>query len=101
MKFQRCILNDSSFFGLTLNELNLDEFKLHDADFREGNFDNSSMRYCDFSHSLFMQTSLQHVDFSESVGYAIDVLNNRITGAKFSRFEALNLLDSLGIELVD
>ncbi len=59
LKFQRCILNDASFFGLTLNELTLDECKLHDVEFREGNFESSTMCYCDFTHSLFMRTNLQ------------------------------------------
>ncbi|ENM3915628.1 pentapeptide repeat-containing protein [Vibrio paracholerae] len=101
LSFKRCILNDSSFFGLTLNELVFDECKLHDVDFREGNFRGSTMTYSDFSHSLFMRTNLQGVDFSESIAYAIDVLENNVQKAKFSRYEALNLLESLGIELVD
>ncbi|EKF9659489.1 pentapeptide repeat-containing protein [Vibrio cholerae] len=101
LKFQRCILNDASFFGLTLNELTLDECKLHDVDFREGNFASSTRCYCDFTHSLFMRTNLQKVDFSESTNYAINVLENQVKGAKFSRYEALNLLECLGIELVD
>lgn len=101
LSFHKCILNDASFFGLTLNELNFDECKLHDVDFREGNFDGSSMTYCDFTRSLFMGTGLQRVDFSESSGYAINVLENEVKGARFSRYEALNLLECLDIELVD
>lgn len=101
LRFQRCILNDSSFFGLRLNRLVLDECKLHDVDFREGDFKESSMNYCDFNNSLFMRTNLQNADFCESTGYAIDVLENQVKGAKFSRFEALSLLECLGIELVD
>ncbi|MFO7553122.1 MAG: pentapeptide repeat-containing protein [Haliea sp.] len=101
LEFHHCILNDCSFFGLTLNELVLDECKLHDADFREGNFADSAMTYCDFTHSVFMRTNLRNVDFSESTGYAINVLDNEVAGARFSRHEALSLLESLGIELVD
>lgn len=101
LKFERCILNDSSFFGLSLNELKLEECKLHEVDFREGDFSNSLMTYCDFTNSLFMRTNLQKVDFTESNNFIIDVLENQISKAKFSRYEALSLLDSLGIELVD
>ncbi|HAS8514017.1 TPA: pentapeptide repeat-containing protein [Vibrio vulnificus] len=101
LSFKRCILNDSSFFGLTLNELVLDECKLHDVDFRDGNFADSTMTYSDFHHSLFMRTNLQGVDFSESTAYSIDVLGNNVKKAKFSRYEALSLLESLGIELID
>jgi uncharacterized protein YjbI with pentapeptide repeats len=101
LRFQRCILNDASFFGLTLNKLILDECKLHDVDFREGNFNESIMTYCDFARSLFMRTSLLGADFTESSGYAINILENPIKGAKFSRHEALNLLECLEIELID
>ncbi len=101
LSFKRSILNDISMFGLTLNELEMDECKIHDADFREGNFRGSQMKYCDFSNSLFMHTNLEAVDFSDSYNFEIDVLENQINKAIFSRFEALNLLKSLGIVLVD
>ncbi|ELY1990487.1 pentapeptide repeat-containing protein [Vibrio harveyi] len=101
LSFTRCILNDSSFFGLTLHELNFDECKLHDVDFREGDYTDSSMTYSSFRHALFMRSNLQGVNFTDSTDYVIDVLENNVKRAKFSRYEALNLLESLGIELVD
>ncbi|GAD79604.1 pentapeptide repeat-containing protein [Vibrio ezurae] len=101
LEFKQCILNDCSWFGLTLQQLKLEECKLHDADLREGDFSGSSMTYCDFSHSLFMRTNLERVDFTESSHLAIDLNHNRLSGAKFSRFAALSLLESLDIELVD
>ncbi|SJL83887.1 pentapeptide repeat-containing protein [Vibrio palustris] len=101
LRFIRCILNDASFFGLTLHELVFDECKLHDVDFREGDYAHSTITYCDCRHSLFMRTNLQGVDFTDSTEYFIDVLENNIKHAKFSRYEALSLLEGLGIELVD
>jgi len=101
LKFTRSILSDCSFFGLTLNELQLVECKLDEVDFREGDFSNSSMVGSDFSNSLFMRSNLTNVDFTDSINFNIDVLENRISKAKFSRYEALSLLDSLGIELID
>ncbi|MFP2770232.1 pentapeptide repeat-containing protein [Oceanisphaera sp. KMM 10153] len=101
LRFYQCILNDASFFGLTLNELVLEECKLHDVDFREGNFAQARMMGSDFTHSLFMRTNLQGADFSDATDYAINVLENRVQGARFSRYEALGLLECLGIELMD
>ncbi|WP_087021139.1 pentapeptide repeat-containing protein [Thaumasiovibrio subtropicus] len=101
LKFRRSILNDSAFFGLTLHALVLEECKLRDVDFREGDFTHASMTYCDFSGSQFMRTILASADLTESTDYCINVLENRLSGAKLSRFQALNLLESLGIELVD
>lgn len=101
LSFIRCIINDSSFFGLTLHGLILEECKVHDVDFRGGDFTHACMTYCDFNHSLFMRTNLQKADFAESTNFNINVLENTLKQAKFSRYEALSLLDSLGIELVD
>ena len=101
ISFRQCILNDSSFFGLTLQALVLEECKVQDVDFREGDFARSRMTNCDFSYSLFKQTDLRSVNFSESINYSINVLDNQLQSAQFSKFEALCLLESLGIELVD
>lgn len=54
-----------------------------------------------FNGSLFNKTILNRADFTDAVNYQINILQNEVTKAKFSRFEALNLLHSLDIELVD
>lgn len=101
ISFRQCILNDSSFFGLTLQALVLDECKVQDVDFREGDFSRAVMTYSDFTHSLFMRTNLQSANFTESTQCSINILENQIKGAKFSKHEAVYLLEGLGIELVD
>lgn len=101
LKFAQCILNDTSFFGLNLGELQLEHCKAHDVDFRNGNFSKASFIYSDFTNSLFMKTNLKEADFSEAVNYNIDIFNNEITAARFSRHEAVRLLDCLNIELLD
>ncbi|ART79086.1 pentapeptide repeat-containing protein [Oceanisphaera avium] len=101
LSFERCILNDGSFFGLTLQGLRLVECKCHDMDFREGDFSHSTLIDNDFSHSVFMRTNLQSCDFTGSSNFNIHLLENTLDNAKFSRFEALTLLYSLNIELVD
>ncbi|WP_285275883.1 pentapeptide repeat-containing protein [Halopseudomonas bauzanensis] len=101
LAFRNCILNDSSFFGLTLQALQMQDCRLHHVDFREGNFSGSALRDCEFNGSLFMRTDLSRVDFSGSTEIVIDVLTNKVTKATFSYPEALSLLAGLGIELVD
>jgi fluoroquinolone resistance protein len=100
LNFTKCILNDSSFQGLVLEELVLDECKARDVDFRDGNFSKARFMHTDFSGSLFNKTNLSSVDFTEASNYDINVFNNNIHNAKFTRYEALRLLDSLGIELI-
>jgi fluoroquinolone resistance protein len=38
LKFNKCIINDSSFFGLSLDEIAIEECKAQDVDFRDGSF---------------------------------------------------------------
>ncbi len=101
ISFNECILNDSSFFGLELSELVLEHCKAHDVDFRSGTFTKAKFSYSDFTNSLFMKTNLREADFSEAENYDIDIFNNEIKAARFSRYEAVRLLNSLDIELVD
>jgi len=101
IKFYKCILNDSSFFGLDMAEIVIEESKAHDVDFREGNFSDANFSYSDFSNALFNNTNLTSVNFVEAINYNIDVYINNISKAKFTRYEATRLLDSLGVELVD
>lgn len=101
ISFSECIINDSSFFNLNLSELVLEHCKAHDVDFRNGNFTKAKFIFTDFSNSLFMKTNLQEADFSEAENYDIDIFNNEIKAARFSRLEAVRLLNCLDIDLVD
>ena len=101
LSFIECLMNDCSFFGLTLHELTMTECKLHEVDFREANLTKATMTSCDFSHSLFMRTQLAKANLSDSYNIQLNVLENNVAQAKFSRFAALDLLYGLGIELVD
>jgi len=101
IKFYKCIINDSSFFGLSLEEISMEECKAHDVDFREGNFSEANFSYTDFANGLFNKTNLTGANFIEAINYNIDIYFNEISRAKFSRIEAVRLLDSLGVELVE
>jgi len=101
IKFYKSILNDCSFYGLFMRDLVMEECKAHNVDFREGDFSNSNFTYTDLSGCFFGNTNLSGADFSEATDYDIDIYQNIIKKAKFSRFEAVRLLGSLKIELVD
>lgn len=100
LRFDHCLLNDSSMFGLALKEIVMRHCTAHDVDFRDGSFIKADFTGTDFHHSLFGSANLTEADFSDAIDYDIDVRNAVIRRAKFSRFEAMRLLDSLDIELV-
>jgi len=73
-RFRGSNLNDSTFFDLQLQELVIERCSAVGVDFRGGVF---------------------------TRGYSIDIFENTIEKAKFTRDEALSLPDSRDIELVD
>ena len=101
LQFTKCILNDSSFFGLSLDEIMMEECKAHEVDFRGGSFCRANFAHTDFTNCLFNKTNLSGANFAEAVNYDIDIFNNKIDKAIFSRHEALRLLSGLDIELID
>jgi uncharacterized protein YjbI with pentapeptide repeats len=101
LRFKECILNDSNFFGLSLDRLELKECSVKEVDFRSGSFKNADFSFSDFKGTLFGDTHLEYANFSEATNTNIDLKNNYLKGAKFNRYEALYLLESIGIKLVD
>lgn len=101
IKFYKSLVSDCSFHGLSLQDFVLEECKAHNVDFREGDFSDANFSHSDLSGSFFNSTNLTSADFREASGYDIDIYQNIIKGAKFTRYEAVRLLDCLEIELLD
>ena len=74
--------------------------KAHEVDFRSTNLSEASLCFTDFSYSQFHQINLYKADFEDAFHYAIDIFSNKIKGARFSRDEAVSLLEGLEIELI-
>jgi len=101
LRFRQSILTDSTFFGLALEEIVIEDCKAHGVDFREADLARADLARTDFANALFGKANLTEADFSGATNYSIDVFDNRLGRARFTRHAALSLLDSLGIELVD
>ena len=74
----------------------MEECKAHDVDFRKANLAGGNFTYTDFANSVFGKTNLAGANFAEAVNYSMDILQNEVRGAKFSRFAAVGLLEGLG-----
>ena len=101
LKFKECILNDSNFFGLNLDELEMKECRAREVDFRNCSLKKSNLSQTDFKGALFESTHLEEANFTDTQNTHINILKNHVQGAIFNRYEALYLLETLGIELVD
>jgi uncharacterized protein YjbI with pentapeptide repeats len=99
--FWGCGLNHSTFIGLSLHGLQLIDCAAIEVDFREADLAEADFGGSDLSGSLFMHTNLQAADLSRARDYTINPAENQLKGAKFSLPEAMTLLFSLDIGLVD
>jgi len=95
--FYESVLDYSSFFGVTLENLSLKKCRIIEGDFREATLINADFSDSDLQGSQFRHTNLEKTDFRGAENYNIDLRINTINGAKFSRDEAVHLLSSLGI----
>ncbi len=101
LRFRECILNDSNFFGLTLEEMVMRECKAKEVDFSNGSFQRADLKGTDFKGALFANTHLEGADFTDAKNTMIDVRSSHLQGTIFSRYEAMFLLASMGIVLAD
>ncbi len=101
LSFHRCQLSNSTFYGLSLSELEIVECRAHDVDFREADLNGTNFAESDLASSAFSNTNLAMANFAGACNYTIDIQNNNVKGATFSRLEATSLLESLGVTLVD
>jgi fluoroquinolone resistance protein len=101
LRFHGCTLNNSSFFGLNIEEIVLADCQVHQVDFREGNFSRGNFTKSDLARSSFSRTWLSEADFTNAINYDVDIRNNEMRCSKFSRHQANRLLQSFAIELVD
>jgi fluoroquinolone resistance protein len=99
--FTGCSINYSTFIGVNLKKAVLTKCMARDVDFSEANLTGANCTCTDFAESRFSQTNLTEADFTHATNYAINVHQNKIKGAKFSLPEAMALLYSLDIILVE
>lgn len=99
ISFLKCNISQSNFLGLKLKAISISECVARDVDFRECDLSKSTLTSNDFKNSLFGNTSLIRADLTHSTNYMINLLENKVQGAKFSLPDAISLLNGIGIEI--
>lgn len=100
IKFYHCIVDQSNFFELTLNEIVFESCQIKGCDFREADLKYAVFWQSDLLESLFLHTNLEYADFSDALNYQIDIYQNKVKKAKFSFPEVVNLLAYADINIV-
>ncbi|SEO98238.1 pentapeptide repeat-containing protein [Paenibacillus sp. OV219] len=101
LRFDECMLNHSTFIGLTLRKSEMIGCTARNVDFREVDLQESNLTRTNFAESLFSETNLTGADLSHATNYSIDPSVNRINKAKFTLPEAISLLYSMDIEIIE
>lgn len=100
LRFEHSNLNDSSFYGLKLHDIVLQECELQNVDFREGDFTQANFSKSNLNEALFANTMLEKANFIDATNMYIDITINHVAQAKFRRMDAVVLLEPLGLDLV-
>jgi uncharacterized protein YjbI with pentapeptide repeats len=99
--FYKCDLSHSTFIGLSLKNIQINDCVAKNVDFREADLSEANFSDTDLSESLFNGTNLTEADLSQARNYDIDPGQNVLKRAKFSLPEAMSLLYSLDIILTE
>ncbi|EKE01628.1 MAG: hypothetical protein ACD_21C00088G0003 [uncultured bacterium] len=99
ISFYSCNISHSNFFGMNLSEVNIQDCKAIDADFREADLSRSNLTNTDFHQSLFIRTKLTEADFSGAINYSIDMTLNDVKKATFTFPDCINLLQHFEIQI--
>lgn len=101
ISFDDCVIDYSTFIGLSLRKIGFQGCSAKDVEFSEADLSGADFRDAVLSKSRFRQTNLTEANFAGASEYSIDVTLNNVTKATFSLPEAMSLLRSLDIRLVE
>jgi uncharacterized protein YjbI with pentapeptide repeats len=101
IRFEDCVLNYSTFIGLTLHKIGFTGCTASDVDFSEADLTEADFANAVLTKSRFRQTNLTRANFVGATEYSIDITANTVTKARFSFPEAMALLYSVDICLVE
>jgi uncharacterized protein YjbI with pentapeptide repeats len=94
-------INHCTFIGLNLKGIQIIDCIATDVDFREADLSRADFSGTDLSKSIFSNTNLTEADLSQARNYQIDPGQNILKGTRFSLPEAMSLLYSMDIILVE
>jgi uncharacterized protein YjbI with pentapeptide repeats len=97
--FNGCVLNYSTFIGLSLPGIRIKNCQALDVDFSEAGLNGADFSDTDLSRSRFQHTDLTVADFRSARNYTLSPTENKLKGARFTLPEAMSLLYGLDIIL--
>jgi len=101
LDFENCVLNYSTFMGLTLQRSLIRKCIAKEVDFSDADLKLADCTYTNFENSRFSNTDLTEADLRGATNYFIVPHLNILKKTKFSLPDALSLLYNLDIIISD
>ncbi len=99
VRFDKCVLNHSSFYNWKLKKTLFRDSSLQEVDFSGADLTESVLDNCDLKRATFASTNLEKADFRTAYNYLLDPEQNRIKKAKFAVPGVLGLLSKYDIRI--
>jgi len=95
--FDGCILDYSSFEKRKMSKTIFKNSSIKGVDFGEADLKQSKFIDSDLSEAIFYNTNIQETDFTSAYNYSIDLSQNSIKKARFSKDGLAGLLNQFDI----
>lgn len=99
LHFNNCVINYSTFIGLSLPGIRIKNCQALDVDFSDTGMNGADFSDTDLSRSRFQNTDLTAADFRSARNYLLSPTENRLKGTRFTLPEAMSLLYGMDIIL--
>lgn len=98
-RFERCLMDYTSFYGLKVHKTSFSGCRLHGAEFASADMTEAVFDDCDLAGAVFEGTNLEKADLRHARNFSIDPEANRLRGARFSTDNVAGLLGKYGLRL--
>lgn len=92
LSFEQCLLNDSSFYGMQLQQTMFNDCQLIHVDFGYANLTQAYFGQCNLHQAIFDQTNLVKANLKTAYNFSINPTENNLKQAQFSKENCLGLL---------
>ncbi|MCU0513781.1 MAG: pentapeptide repeat-containing protein [Anaerolineae bacterium] len=99
--FDHCVLEYSVFLGLELRQLRMTNCNAREINLAETDLTEADLSGTDFAGAIFLKTNITRANFVGARNYTLNVMDNKCKGARFSLPEAMRLLYTLPVVIVD
>lgn len=99
--FDECNLKYAVFLGLELKKLKMTNCTAQEVNFAETDLTDAVFTDTDLAGAIFLRTNLTNASFARAKNYTMNLNDNQTKGTKFSLPEAVRLLYSTDIVIVD